>query len=115
MPRRLDQQPASVPRAGLGDVPLAAGVAGAVLRRHQPEVAHQQLGLLKAPKVADLDRQPDLAQRVKSAQAAKPRDVLGPRRAGDQLADRPLERRPADLERLDRTDVLQQRQLRAAL
>ena len=39
VPGRLDQQPAGVPRAGLGDVALAAALAGAVLARHQPEVA----------------------------------------------------------------------------
>jgi hypothetical protein len=59
VPGRLDQQPAGVPRAGLGDVPLAAALAGAVLGGDQPEIASQQLGVLEAGKVADLDRQPD--------------------------------------------------------
>ena len=39
VPSRFDQQPASVPRPGLGDVPLAATVAGAVLGGNQPQVA----------------------------------------------------------------------------
>jgi hypothetical protein len=62
--------------------------------------------VLKPLKIADLDRQPDGRERVKPAQAAKTSDVLGPRRAFDQLADRPLERLGADLERVDRADLL---------
>jgi hypothetical protein len=50
VPRRFDQQPAGVPSSGLGDVPLAAGLAGAVPRGHPPEVTHQLTGPLKRAK-----------------------------------------------------------------
>ena len=42
MPGRFDEQPAGVPGAGLGDRALAARLAGAVLGRDEPEVAHQR-------------------------------------------------------------------------
>ena len=44
VPGRLDEQPAGVPRAGLGDRALPAFLAAAVLGRGQPEVAHQLSG-----------------------------------------------------------------------
>jgi hypothetical protein len=49
------------------------------------------------------------------AQATRPGDRLFPRRAGDQLGDRLLERVAADHDRVDRAEILQQRDLRAAL
>ena len=71
--------------------------------------------MLEPGKVADLDRQADCRQGVDPAQAPQTGDVLGPRRDGDQLADRGLEGRAAELERVDRADVLGQSQLRAAV
>ena len=59
VPGRFDEQPARMSAAGLGDRALAAGLAGAVLARHEPEVAHQQFGVLEAGEVADLERQSD--------------------------------------------------------
>src|SRR5437764_508081 len=105
MPSRLDQQPASMPRAGLGDVPLPAALAGGVLGWHEPEIAREQPGMLEPRKVADL-AQPDRGQRVDPAQAAKPSHLPLPGRVGDQLADRCLERPATDLERVDRADIL---------
>src|SRR5688572_22812073 len=41
VPGGLDQQPAGVARAGLGDRAEASLLAAGVLRRHQPDVVHQ--------------------------------------------------------------------------
>jgi hypothetical protein len=73
--------------AGLGDRALAALVAGAVLAGYETEKAHQPAGPLEAPEVADLDAQPDRAERVDAAQAAQTRDILRPRRRRDQRGD----------------------------
>jgi len=59
VPGGFDEQPPGVSAAGLRDRALAAGLAGAVLARHEPEVSHQPVGVLEAGEVADLDRQPD--------------------------------------------------------
>lgn len=50
----LDEQPAGVNGAGLGDRALAAPLAGGVLGGHDPEEPRQPLGPVKALKVADL-------------------------------------------------------------
>ena len=91
---------------------LAAGLAGAVLRGHEPDIGHQLPGPFKTVKVADLDRQPDGGQRVDPTQAPQPRDRLRARRIGNELRDRGLQGAAAQLERLDRADIVSQRRLR---
>jgi hypothetical protein len=76
VPGGLDEQPAGVLGAGLGDLALAASLAGAALRRHEPDVAHQLPGPLEPAEVADLGRQADRGQRVDPAQAPQPGDRL---------------------------------------
>src|SRR3954453_7324601 len=51
VPGRLDQQPAGVLPAGLRDRAEPPLVAGGVLRRHHPEVAHQLPGATEAIEV----------------------------------------------------------------
>ena len=58
---------------------------------------------------------PMALRRVDAAQAAQPRDGLDPRRIRDQLVDRRLQRVAAHQQRVDRADVVGQRDLRAAL
>ena len=70
VPGRFDEQPPCVPAAGLGDRALAAGLAGAVLARHEPEIAHQPVGVLEPGEVADRDGQPDRREGVDPAQAS---------------------------------------------
>jgi hypothetical protein len=81
---------------------------------HQAEVAHQPPGAIEALEVADLGAQPDRRERVDPAQAAQPRDRLRPRRAGHELGDRGLQAVATDDQRVDRAEVVQQRDLRAA-
>ena len=54
---RLDQQPTGVGGAGLGDRALAAVLAGGVLRRDDPEVGRQLVGMPEPVKRADLGAQ----------------------------------------------------------
>ena len=58
VPRGLDEQPPGVTVAGLGDVPSVLLLAGGVLTRCQPEVAHQLPGRREATEAADLCQQP---------------------------------------------------------
>ena len=95
VPAGLDQQPAGVPGSGLGDRALSATLTGAVLRGHQPDVAHQLPGALKPREVADLGAQPGGGERVDPAQAAQPRDGLRVGRGRHELADGLLERAAA--------------------
>ena len=82
VPGGLDQQPAGVPRAGLGDRALPALLTAGVLRRGQAEVAHQLPGLGEPLKLADLGAQSDRGERVDPAQAAQPGDRLLPGEPG---------------------------------
>jgi hypothetical protein len=67
VPGGLDQEPAGVTGAGLGDLALTATLPGAVLAGDQPDVAHQLPRALEALPVADLRAQPDRAERVHPA------------------------------------------------
>ena len=78
VPGGLDQQPAGVPGAGLGDRPEPALLPGRVLAWDQPDVAHQLLGAGEPLEVADLGAQPDRGQRVDAAQAPQPADLHAP-------------------------------------
>ena len=115
VPGGFDQQPAAVPGPGLGDRALAALLARCVLRGNEAEVAHQERGTREAVKVADLRAEPDRAQRLDAAQAAQPCDRRSPRGVGNQLRDRRFERLATDQQRVDRADVVAQRDLRPAL
>jgi hypothetical protein len=112
---RLDEEPACVAGAGLGDRALPSLLAGAVFGGDEPEVVHQLRGALEAGEVADLGAQSDRGERVDAAQAAQPRDRLGPRRERDELAEQPLDRVAARDQRVDRAQVVEQRRLGGAL
>src|SRR5487761_2069622 len=58
-PRGLDQQPAGVLVAGLGDVPAMALGAGGVFAGHDPQPRAQLTGMAKASEVADLGDEPE--------------------------------------------------------
>ena len=76
----LDEQPAGVGGAGLGDGALAALVARGALGGHQPEVGRQRVWVLEALKLADLGAQAQRRERVDAAHAAQPGDRLRPGR-----------------------------------
>ena len=67
VPGGLDQKPAHVGVADLGDRALLAALAGGVLGRHQPDKAHERLGRLEAPEIIDLDHGPERGERVNAA------------------------------------------------
>ena len=81
VPGGLDQQPAGVLAAGLGDRAAPAALAGGVLGGDDAEIAHHLRGVAEAVKVADLRAQPGRGQRVDPAQAHQPPGGLRPRRA----------------------------------
>ena len=58
MPGGLHQQTPGVLVAGLGDMAAVALLAGGVLRRGEPEEAHQQARVAETAEVADLAEQP---------------------------------------------------------
>ena len=68
----LDQQPAGVGGAGLGDRPEPPLAAGGVLAGNDPEVGGELVGMIEAPPLADLRAQPERGQRVDPAQAPQP-------------------------------------------
>ena len=71
MPGGLDQQPAGVGIAGLGDRSLRASPTGRGLGRHQTQVGADG-GSGEPVPVADLDRQSEPGQRGHPPQAAQP-------------------------------------------
>jgi hypothetical protein len=79
MPGGLDQEPADVAVADLGDRPLPAVLAGGVLRGHETDEGHELLGGAEATEVADLGDQAERGRRVDAAQAPQPGDELTPR------------------------------------
>jgi hypothetical protein len=54
----LDQQPAGVSRAGLGDRSLTALLACGVLLGHDPEIGRQTVRMIEALELADLGTAP---------------------------------------------------------
>jgi hypothetical protein len=56
---RFDQEPSRVRRPGLGDRTLPPVLAGGVLRRDDPEVCGELVGVLEAVPLADLGAQPE--------------------------------------------------------
>ena len=99
VPGRLDQQPAGVLAAGLGDRPAPAALAGGVLGRHDAEIAHDLRRVPEAVEVADLRAQPGGGQRVDPAQTHQPPGGLRPRRLGQRPRDLGLELLAADHQR----------------
>jgi hypothetical protein len=115
VPGGFDQETAGVTRAGLRDRALAAGLAGAVLGGHPPDIAHQLLGVLEPREVLNLGAQSDRGQRVDPTQAPQLGDVPRLGRCRDELRDRRLERVAADHKRIDRAEIVKERRLRATL
>lgn len=66
----LDEQPAGMSGAGLGDVALAAALAGGVLGRHDPDEPGQLPRPAEALEVADLGGQARRAEGVDPSEAA---------------------------------------------
>ena len=60
---RLDQQPAAVGGARLGDRPQPALLAAGALAGDDPEVGRELVGMIKPAPLADLRAQPDRRQR----------------------------------------------------
>src|SRR5919106_2579632 len=73
MPGRLDQEPADVAVADLGDRALPALLAGGVLAGHQADEGHELLRTCEAAEAADLDQEREREQRVDATQAAQAR------------------------------------------
>jgi hypothetical protein len=73
----LDQEPARVGRAGLGDLALEAFAVRGVLRRNDTEEPRQQRGLLEAIEASDFRAQPGGGERVDAAEATQPCHRLG--------------------------------------
>jgi hypothetical protein len=101
--------------ADLGDRALSSLLAGGVLRRHQADEGHELLRRLEAAEVADLGDDPERGQRVHAAQAAQAGDERRPRPLRGRLGDRPLERRDAGVDEVDRVQVGVERQLRGGV
>ncbi len=101
--RRLDEQPAGVGGAGLGDLAQPTGVARAVLGRDQADIGGQRVGMLKAAPVTDLGAPPERGQGVDPAQTPPPRDRRRPqafRRRPFELAADVLAAREQDVVRV---------------
>ena len=80
VPGGLDEQPAGVAGAGLGDRAEAALAVGGVLGRDDAQEGRQLRGLGEAGEVADLAAQPDRRERRQAAEATQPVGRLGERR-----------------------------------
>ena len=72
--RRLDEQPAGMRGAGLGDRPLRGTLARLVQRGREPEPGGQLRGALEAPPVVHLEVQGEGRERVDAAEAAQASD-----------------------------------------
>jgi hypothetical protein len=86
MPGRLDQQPAGMAVAGLGDRALATSPATGLLTGHQAEPGPDR-GAGEAMPVGDLHGQPNPGQHPDPAQTAQPTDQRRPGRGGGRLGD----------------------------
>ena len=90
VPGGLDQQPACVCVAGLGDRAQPAALAGRVLARRQAEERAERLRPESLP-VAQLDRQGERGQRGDTTQTDEPAHDLGKGRLSGELDDRDVE------------------------
>lgn len=93
---------------------LAADLAGAVLRRDETGIAHQQFCALEPVEVADLGGHAGRRERVQSTQAPQLYDCLRARPSGHEPGDRAFQLVAPGFERVDRAEVVQQRCLGAA-
>jgi hypothetical protein len=78
VPGGLDEEPAGVAGAGLGDRALPAALPGLVEGRDEAEPGGQLRRPLETSEVADLEREHERGQRVDAAEAAQPGDGRPP-------------------------------------
>jgi hypothetical protein len=110
--RDLHQRPPRMAVARLGDIPLASGVAGGILRGHQPQKTHQLARMGKAAEVANLGGQGHGGHKINAAQTGQRRHErlhmpvlgLGRQRLGQTL--HPLMPLPHRLTIFGKGDVL---------
>jgi len=76
----------------------AGALAGRVLGRDEPDVAHELLGGLEAPEVARLDGEGECRQRLDATPAAQAGDCLSPWPLPRERVDLALELRDAGLD-----------------
>ena len=114
VPAGFHQQPSRVPGPGLGDLTETALLAGARLRRDEPDVAHELPGAGEPLEIADLGAQPDRGQRVDPAQAPQPSDLHLPQAAGQPPDEVALELLATMLERVNRARNAIGKKLRVA-
>lgn len=96
VPGSLDEQPARVAVAGLGDRALTAPLAGGIFARDEAEEGAEALRPEARP-VADLDRERERGQRRDAAQTAQPANDVCERRLRGELGDCLVERIAARL------------------
>ena len=116
VPGGLDQQPAGVPAAGLGDRALPAPLAGGVLGRAPGRGSSSAARRARSARSRRSRRtaRPRSACRCRAGSAAGATS-LRPRRVGHQRGDLALELVAADQQRVDRAAIVQQRRLRGRL
>ena len=90
MPGGLDQQPAYMAVACLGDRALATSLAAGVFTWGESEERSERLGTEPVP-VSELDRQRERRQRRNAAQTDEPLDDVDVRWRGGKLCDRFVE------------------------
>src|SRR5256886_13879079 len=91
VPGRLDQQPADVAVADLGDRALPSLLTAGGVRGHQADERHELLGGGEAVEVADLGHQCGRCHRFHPRQTTQPNDQPTPRLLLPGLADRTLQ------------------------
>src|SRR5439155_23992623 len=111
VPGGLDQQPAGVARAGLGDVAAVALLAGGVLRRRQAEEAHQLARGGEAAQVAELGEQPERGDRGDAAKTAQPAHRVAPRLTRGDVVELVVERGELRVEAVEVGEHVLQRRL----
>src|SRR6266498_1971779 len=105
VPGRLDQQPADVRVADLGDRALPALLAAGALRGDEADEGHELGSGLEAIEVADLGDERERGQGVDPTQATQPADERPPRLLLGGLADRLLQLLDSRVDEIDRVHV----------
>jgi len=111
----LDQQPAGMAGAGLGDRALTALLVGGALGGNDAEEAREQLRRCEAPEVADLRAQAGRGERVDSAETAQTGDHLCVAAGGDRPLEFLDQGASAADDELDRGQVVDEGRLRAGV